>query len=314
MSGSSFFTILVLASLSIMPAAETYAQTGSSRFGPVVNAYLTGLEEELNELEFQLTHREISRADYERARQRLLIVRRFVEAFAAGNNEDLVPEFQVLTEDELPTLGLRSRPDPNSLIEGQTLDNQWRLISIERGKPRFFVFELVSQPGGRKAAGSSAARQSGRGANPSDVIETIVVPETPPLRTPPPRPEPPIVSSPASGPVAVAPPPPAWKSPQIIFIYLPQYTDKARNSGIEGDVVAEAAFLADGRVADVRIEKELEPGLDRRVVETVRRIGFLPAQRNGREVDSTVRIVFTFSKGKVSFYLKSGDEGEPYNK
>ena len=298
-----------------MPAAESLAQTGSSRFGPVVNAYLTGLEEELNELEFQLTPEEISRADYLRARQRMTIVRRFVGAYAAGNNEDLVPEFQVLTDDELPTLGLRSRPDPNSLTQGQVLDNQWRLISIERSKPRFFVFELLSQPGRRGAFGISAEARRSSGINPIDVIETIVVPEAVPIESTPRQVERQSqleIEAPGSSVESTpgAPQEPAWKSPQIIFIYLPQYTDKARNSGVEGDVVVSAAFRADGRVTDIRIEEGLGSGLDQRAVDAVRRIGFLPGQRNGRDVDSVVRIIFTFSKGKVSFYLKSPAESE----
>src|SRR5215470_18941756 len=82
------------------------AQQKRATYGPVVSAYLTGLGEELNELEYQLRRQEISRADYERAKQRLTILRRFVERYAAGSHEDIVPEYQALAEDELNTLGL----------------------------------------------------------------------------------------------------------------------------------------------------------------------------------------------------------------
>ncbi|HYE74725.1 MAG TPA: hypothetical protein VEF04_15405, partial [Blastocatellia bacterium] len=42
------------------------AQKKKPSYGPVVSAYLANLEEELNELEFQIRHQEISRRDYER--------------------------------------------------------------------------------------------------------------------------------------------------------------------------------------------------------------------------------------------------------
>src|SRR5262245_29004428 len=81
------------------------AQGKQDSYGPVVIAYLTGLDEELNELEYQLQRDEIARPDYERAKQRLTILRQFVERCAAENREDIVPEYQALAEDELATLG-----------------------------------------------------------------------------------------------------------------------------------------------------------------------------------------------------------------
>lgn len=311
MSGSSIFSSLLLVLLIALAVADTSAQTGSSSIGPVVNAYLTGLQEELAELEFQLEHKEIARADYDLAKRRLFIVRRFVESYAAASREDLVPEFQVLADDELLMLGLKSRPDPNALVQGQVLDNQWRLARIERGKPRFFIFERTAAGTRRNADGLQAGSYSGKRIDPSDVIETIVVPERPSFVVRPrvtsrsPQVEP--IEASVAPPVAEAPP--AWVSPQVIFMYLPQYTDRARNSGTTGELIVSANFLADGRVSDVKLEKGLGMGLDQRSVDSVRRIGFIPGRRNGVDVDTPVLIIFNFNQGKVNFHVKPVEDG-----
>lgn len=311
MSGSSIFSSLLLMLLIALAVADASAQKGSSSFGPVVNAYLTGLQEELDELEFQLEHKEIARADYDLAKRRLYIVRRFVQSYAATGREDLVPEFQVLADDELLMLGLKTRPDPNALVQGQVLDNQWRLARIERGKPRFFVFERTAAGTRRNENGLNTQSFTGRRIDPSDVIETIVVPERPPFVARPriasrsPRPE--SVEPSVAPPVAEAPP--AWVSPQVIFMYLPHYTDRARNSGTTGELIVSATFLADGRVSDVKLEKGLGMGLDQGSIDSVRRIGFIPGRRNGVDVDTPVLIIFNFNQGKVNFHVKTVEDG-----
>src|SRR5262245_60766929 len=105
----AFGLAVILASISCCAATLINvgaAQQKHASYGPAVSAYLTGLDEELNELEYQLRRDEITRVDYERAKQRLTILRRSVERYAAENRKDIVPEYQALAEDELKTLGL----------------------------------------------------------------------------------------------------------------------------------------------------------------------------------------------------------------
>src|SRR5262245_12986740 len=116
----------------ILPISSA-AQPQTAKFGPVVGAYLTGLTEELHELEYQIKRDEISRGDYERAKQRLLLLRRLVERLATKNRADLVPEFQILADDELKTLGLINELDPHQLTIGAEFENAWRLYGIEAG-------------------------------------------------------------------------------------------------------------------------------------------------------------------------------------
>src|SRR5574341_1159994 len=164
------------------------AQPKRAPYGPVVKAYLTGLDEELNELEFQLRRREISRADYLLARQRLAILRRAVERHAAERREDIVPEYQGLAEGELGTLGLIKQYKVEELVDGVVLEGQWKIVEVqfggERKLTRFFVLERL--PGVETAFGGNVARESrlGKTVDPRDVVETIIVREkTEPVTT-----------------------------------------------------------------------------------------------------------------------------------
>jgi len=174
-------TILFIALTVIHPVE---AQPANNHFGPVVGAYLTSLTEELRELEFQISHQEISRNDYERTRQRLLLLRSLVERRAASAKEDRVPEFQVLTSDESGTLGLSVCPDAANLRVGTALEKQWKLIGIENNQKagrKFFVFEKLSdqQPKTGKPEDDQMITLPVRkiSVSPEAVIETIIVPE-----------------------------------------------------------------------------------------------------------------------------------------
>ena len=257
------------------------AQPRRASYGPVVTAYLTGLAEELSELEYQITHREIGLAEYARAKQRLSLLRRFVTSSAARGGEDVVPELQALCEDELGALGTSGAVNPNELKIGAELDGRWKLLSIEpsaqsrRSGERFFIFEQLRP----------RSNALPRPAAPASVIETIVVREIPPA---PPRED--LAAAPIAAPPqnhAAAPRSleerPKMQPLRILHIYLPEYTDKARQSRLEGELIVRAMFQRDGKIKNIKIEKGLGQGLDERAAESVRRIGFLPARFEGRE-------------------------------
>jgi TonB family protein len=301
--------------------AKGGAQQKRATYGPVVNAYLTGLAEELNELEYQLRHREIARADYDLSKQRLTILRRFVGRLARDSREDQVPELQVLTDDELGTLGLNTRPHPDELEIGDLPDGQWRVIGIERGRSRFFVFLRLPLPEVSSSEGVNWERKSQRKIDPQEVIETIVVRDRkPPAPQPPSTNASPGATGISSQEASTVPPDPLLpvlrdkqkpqiQLPRILHVYLPQYTDKARNNGVEGELIVRALFQSDGKIKNLKVEKGLGYGLDQRAVDAVRRIGFLPAQSEGKDVDAYAQIIFNFKFGKVTFYLKTAEMG-----
>jgi TonB family protein len=318
MSGRKYsiipFVVLFVVALLSNPVV---AQPKRAPYGPVVKAYLTGLDEELSELEFQLRHREISRADYLLARQRLAILRRAVERRAAERREDIVPEYQVLAEGELGTLGLSKQYKVEELVDGSELEGQWKVVEVqfggERKLTRFFVLERLE--GLETTSGGSVVRESklGNSVDPRDVVETIVVrekpapvaaPQTPALSNSQATTGDPALVETKNEPIAQKP---RLQSPRILHIYLPEYTGKAREKKVEGEVVVRALFQRNGKIKNTKVEKGLGFGLDERAVEAVKRIGFFPAQFDGREVDAQTRIVFNFKLEKVSVYVGAAE-------
>ncbi|MFN0084977.1 MAG: energy transducer TonB [Blastocatellia bacterium] len=301
--------IIYIAAVFLGLTAGLAAQPPRARFGPMVTAYLTGLREELNELEYQIRRGEIARADYDRARRRLLLLRRHVESAAAGGGEDVVPELLVLAEDEFKNLGLAQEQNPLQLAVGETVESRWRLVAIEpagapgTAKPgiRFYVFERVAS----READEVRERRLDRLRN-LEAIETVIVQE-PVVK---PREPLPAADRPAPAEVATATsPPPAPPSrlqlPRILHIYLPEYTAKAREKAIEGELIVRARFQRDGKIKDLKVARSLGFGLDQRATDAARRIGFLPASLDGRPVDARAEIVFDFRLAKVSVSIRS---------
>jgi TonB family protein len=292
--------ITMLTVLTLAPAGA--AQQTRSTIGPVVNAYLTGLAEELNELDFQLRHGEISRSTYDRVYQRLTILQRVVERLAAERREDRVPELEVVTAGEFSRLALSDKMDPATLRVGAVLNERWKLISIEPSSPRFFIFEKIA---GRN---SSASGKSGA-PHPREVIETVIVYEDAPQRAAP-RPTPAAperaanTAPPAESPPAL-PPAPVISGPRILSFYLPGYTAEARKRGIEGEVVLSALFQRGGKLKEVRIERGLGYGLDERALEAAKRTRFEAARRDGQPVDARAQVVYTFKLDRVTAQVRA---------
>jgi hypothetical protein len=174
-------TLSIIIIVAIFWAAEQInvggPQQNRNRYGPVVNAYLTSLAEEVSELEYQLNHREISRADYQRSRQRLILLRRFVEQRAADSREDYVPELEVLSEDEFRAIGLKVKADPKELKPGDLINGKWKLLGVERGRRPIFVIERLEL-----TENSGAEQKTEKKVDPLELIETIVVPENKGIR------------------------------------------------------------------------------------------------------------------------------------
>lgn len=286
------------------------AQEKQVSHGPVVRAYLTGLDEELNELDYQLQRDEIARPDYERAKQRLTILRQFVERYAAENREDIVPEYQALAEDELATLGLGREYKAEELIAGAELDDQWKVVwvqtgwiksGVDRKSVRFLVLERLQQ------GQMSVVRESklGRSIDPRDVIETIVIPAaTAPMQ------QQSLNPNQAESETTAEAQKPSLQEPRLLSVSLPRYSGKARDKKIEGEVVVRVLFRRDGKIKDARVEKGLGFGLDQRAIEAVKRSTFLPARLDGKDVDARAQIIVGFNLEKVYIYIGAAEHGD----
>lgn len=81
---------------------------------------------------------------------------------------------------------------------------------------------------------------------------------------------------------------------EITFKPNPAYTEEARALKLEGEVLLEVSFSANGQLHVNRVVRGLGHGLDEAAIAAANKIRFKPALRNGQPVDSTavVHVVF----------------------
>jgi TonB family protein len=273
------FILIIFSSLVI----AAHAQSGGSTFGPLVTAHFVNLDEELNELEYQIAHQEINRNDYARSKQRLQLQKQYVKKQVAISGVDIVPELQILTPNELVTMMGLKDDRAETLKIGDLLGGQWRLIGIENRAEKFFVLEKTEKI---KTIASLPK------PNPLSVIETIIVIEQDPEekrlaninRTPPEATKPVVLHKSVELP-----------RPTIRSMFLPSYSTKAREKRIEGQVIISALFTRDGKIKDLNFEQKLGYGLDENAMEMAKRIDFAPVMIDGQAVDIRANIVYIFS-------------------
>ena len=74
----------------------------------------------------------------------------------------------------------------------------------------------------------------------------------------------------------------------------PEYTAEGRSLRLEGDVVLELVFLADGTIQINRVVSGLGHGLDEAAIKAAKQIRFKPAKREGQAVDFPARVRIEF--------------------
>lgn len=91
---------------------------------------------------------------------------------------------------------------------------------------------------------------------------------------------------------------PAGSSPVVIQSKpTPVYTTEARKLGVEGEVLLNVVFAADGKIRILNVVRGLGHGLDEAAERAAQGVRFSPAIRDGHPVDSnaTLHIVFQLS-------------------
>jgi TonB family protein len=81
---------------------------------------------------------------------------------------------------------------------------------------------------------------------------------------------------------------------EITYKPNPVYTDEARQLKLQGEVLLEMMFGANGQLHVNRVVRGLGHGLDEAAIAAASKMRFKPALRNGSAVDSTaiVHVVF----------------------
>jgi TonB family protein len=74
----------------------------------------------------------------------------------------------------------------------------------------------------------------------------------------------------------------------------PEYTAEGRSLKIEGDVVIDVVFLANGTIQINRVVSGLGHGLDEAAVRAAQQIKFKPALRQNEPVDYPARVRIEF--------------------
>jgi TonB family protein len=83
----------------------------------------------------------------------------------------------------------------------------------------------------------------------------------------------------------------------LVILYKPraQYTEDARQNGVRGVVALRAAFGADGKIEKITVIKELKHGLTEQAIKALRRIRFIPAEKENLPVVASKIIEYTFT-------------------
>jgi TonB family protein len=81
---------------------------------------------------------------------------------------------------------------------------------------------------------------------------------------------------------------------EVLSKAKPVYTEEARRLHIEGDVVLNVTFQANGKLLVLGVASGLGHGLDEAAIDAAKKIEFNPARRDGQPVDhtATLRVVF----------------------
>lgn len=75
----------------------------------------------------------------------------------------------------------------------------------------------------------------------------------------------------------------------------PTYTNKARSKQITGTIVLKCVFAADGTVTNIYVFAGLPYGLTEKAIEAARKIKFIPATKDGRNVSMWMQLEYNFN-------------------
>jgi protein TonB len=83
-------------------------------------------------------------------------------------------------------------------------------------------------------------------------------------------------------------------APKALYAPDPEYSEEARKAKYQGTVVLWMVVGADGRAAQIRIQRSLGMGLDEKAIEAVRQWKFEPAKLNGQAVPVQINVEVNF--------------------
>lgn len=82
--------------------------------------------------------------------------------------------------------------------------------------------------------------------------------------------------------------------PRLLVQKAAEYSDSARRKKIQGTVLVGLTVDTDGMPQDIRVEKSLEPSLDKQAIKCVSGYRFAPATRDGQRVSAPLKVEVAF--------------------
>ena len=82
--------------------------------------------------------------------------------------------------------------------------------------------------------------------------------------------------------------------PEIVSYAPPQYTEFAREAGLEGLVLVDVLVGTDGRVKVARIQKSVHPVLDKAALDAAQKCRFSPGKQRNIPVEVWVTLPYSF--------------------
>ena len=116
----------------------------SNGYGPEVKSFLDLMRHEEDELEFQITHNEISRVEYTRSKSRIAIHRQTVLDLVKESGTDYVPELHVAAASELDQLIEDGTILIKGIKPGDVIKVKWRYLGSVRRGETFYIFERLT--------------------------------------------------------------------------------------------------------------------------------------------------------------------------
>ena len=75
----------------------------------------------------------------------------------------------------------------------------------------------------------------------------------------------------------------------------PVYSERARGEQVTGTVILKCVFAADGTVSNIRVVSGLPFGLTEKAIEAARKIRFVPATKDGKNVSMWMQLEYNFN-------------------
>jgi TonB family protein len=85
------------------------------------------------------------------------------------------------------------------------------------------------------------------------------------------------------------------RPPTLLYKEKAKYTDEARRNGVQGIVVLNVIFAADGTITSIKVMRGLPDGLNEKAIEAAKKIRFRPAIKNGQPVSVRGNLHFSFN-------------------